>query len=340
MSADSEIVDLFVIGGGVNGAGIARDAAGRGLSVVLCEKDDLAQGTSSRSGKLVHGGLRYLEYYEFRLVREALIEREVLLEFRAAHHLADALRAAAQPRRPRPPGWCGSGLFLYDHLGGRKRLPGTRTLDLAHRARKARRSRPRSPAASNIPTAGWMTPGWCVLNALDASAARRHDPHPHRLRLGAARGRRLARRDAQDGRTGVKPTVRGARAGQRRRPVGQRRDRPRRRAELDAQRAAGQGQPHRRAEILGGPACLSRPEQRQARHLRQSLRERSRADRHHRHSLRRPARGRRRRRGRDRLPDHGGEPLLQAQARAARTSCTASPACARSTTTTPTTRAR
>ena len=75
----TEAVDLFVIGGGINGTGIARDAAGRGLSVVLCEKDDLAQGTSSRSGKLVHGGLRYLEYYEFRLVREALIEREVLL---------------------------------------------------------------------------------------------------------------------------------------------------------------------------------------------------------------------------------------------------------------------
>ena len=79
MSAEG-IIDLFIIGGGVNGAGIARDAAGRGMSVVLCEKDDLAQGTSSRSGKLVHGGLRYLEYYEFRLVREALIEREVLLE--------------------------------------------------------------------------------------------------------------------------------------------------------------------------------------------------------------------------------------------------------------------
>src|SRR5690348_3553982 len=78
-------VDLIVIGGGINGAGIARDAAGRGLSVILCEKGDLAEGTSSRSGKLIHGGLRYLEYYEFRLVREALIEREVLL--RTAPHI-------------------------------------------------------------------------------------------------------------------------------------------------------------------------------------------------------------------------------------------------------------
>ena len=87
---EPEPIDLFVIGGGINGAGLARDAAGRGLKVVLCEKDDLAEGTSSRSGKLVHGGLRYLEYYEFRLVREALIEREVLLN--AAPHIIWPMR--------------------------------------------------------------------------------------------------------------------------------------------------------------------------------------------------------------------------------------------------------
>lgn len=122
-------VDLLVIGGGVNGAGIARDAAGRGLSVVMCEKDDLAQGTSSRSGKLVHGGLRYLEYYEFRLVREALIEREVLLN--AAPHIIWPMRFVL-PHSPmdRPAWLVRLGLFLYDHLGGRRRLPGTRTLDL------------------------------------------------------------------------------------------------------------------------------------------------------------------------------------------------------------------
>ena len=85
-----KIVDLFIIGGGINGAGIARDATGRGLSVMMCEKDDLAEGTSSRSGKLVHGGLRYLEYYEFRLVREALIEREILLN--AAPHIIWPMR--------------------------------------------------------------------------------------------------------------------------------------------------------------------------------------------------------------------------------------------------------
>ena len=122
-------VDLVVIGGGINGCGIARDAAGRGLSVLLCEKDDLAQGTSSRSGKLIHGGLRYLEYYEFRLVREALIEREVLLN--AAPHIVWPMRFV-QPHSPgqRPAWLVRLGLFLHDHLGGRRKLPGCRNIDL------------------------------------------------------------------------------------------------------------------------------------------------------------------------------------------------------------------
>ena len=129
MTTEQGMIDLFVIGGGINGAGIARDAAGRGLKVVMCEKDDLAEGTSSRSGKLVHGGLRYLEYYEFRLVREALIEREVLLN--AAPHIIWPMRFVL-PHSPQDrPAWLVRlGLFLYDHLGGRKKLPGTRTLNL------------------------------------------------------------------------------------------------------------------------------------------------------------------------------------------------------------------
>ncbi|WP_323768479.1 glycerol-3-phosphate dehydrogenase [Antarctobacter sp.] len=127
--ADTQEVDLFVIGGGINGAGIARDAAGRGLSVVLCEKDDLAEGTSSRSGKLVHGGLRYLEYFEFSLVRKALTEREVLL--RNAPHIIWPMRFVLPHSRQDRPAWLVRlGLFLYDHLGGRARLPGTRALDL------------------------------------------------------------------------------------------------------------------------------------------------------------------------------------------------------------------
>src|ERR1700712_6050945 len=126
---DHGTVDLVVIGGGINGAGIARDAAGRGLSVILCEKGDLAEGTSSRSGKLVHGGLRYLEYYEFRLVREALIEREVLLN--AAPHIIWPLRFVLPHHAGLRPRWLiRLGLFLYDHLGGRKVLPPTRSVNL------------------------------------------------------------------------------------------------------------------------------------------------------------------------------------------------------------------
>lgn len=124
-----ERVDLLIIGGGINGAGIARDAAGRGLTVMLCERDDLAQGTSSRSGKLVHGGLRYLEYYEFRLVREALIEREVLL--RAAPHIIWPMRFVLPHSPEHRPAWLlRLGLLLYDHLGGRQKLLGTRAIKL------------------------------------------------------------------------------------------------------------------------------------------------------------------------------------------------------------------
>ena len=124
-----DTVDLVVIGGGINGAGIARDAAGRGLSVILCEKDDLAQGTSSRSGKLIHGGLRYLEYFEFRLVREALVEREVLLD--AAPHIVWPMRFVLPHSPEQRPAWLVRlGLFLYDHLGGRKKLPPCRRINL------------------------------------------------------------------------------------------------------------------------------------------------------------------------------------------------------------------
>jgi glycerol-3-phosphate dehydrogenase len=123
------ISDLLIVGGGINGCGIARDAAGRGLGVTLVEQGDLAQATSSASTKLFHGGLRYLEYYEFRLVREALVERETLL--RAMPHISWPLRFVL-PHRPhlRPAWMLRLGLFLYDHLGGRKILPATRTLDL------------------------------------------------------------------------------------------------------------------------------------------------------------------------------------------------------------------
>jgi len=125
----SQVFDLAIIGGGINGCGIARDAAGRGNSVFLCEMNDLASATSSASTKLIHGGLRYLEYYEFRLVREALMEREVL--WRIAPHVISPLRFVLPHHAGLRPMWLlRLGLFLYDHIGGRKLLPPTRTLDL------------------------------------------------------------------------------------------------------------------------------------------------------------------------------------------------------------------
>ncbi len=130
---DPETYDLLIVGGGINGAGIARDAAGRGLSVLLVEQEDLASHTSSASTKLIHGGLRYLEYYEFRLVREALIERERLLGM-APHIIWPLAFVLPQMNSPRPAWLVRLGLFLYDHLGGRKKLPATRTVNLARSA--------------------------------------------------------------------------------------------------------------------------------------------------------------------------------------------------------------
>ncbi len=125
--------DLLVIGGGINGSGIARDAAGRGLKVVLCEKDDLAQHTSSASTKLIHGGLRYLEHYDFLLVRHSLQEREVLL--RSAPHIIWPLRFLLPHHRHLRPRWLiRLGLFIYDHLGGRELLPASRGVDLRRHA--------------------------------------------------------------------------------------------------------------------------------------------------------------------------------------------------------------
>ncbi|MBN8848853.1 MULTISPECIES: glycerol-3-phosphate dehydrogenase [unclassified Sphingomonas] len=137
--------DLLIVGGGVNGAGIARDAAGRGLSVLLVEQDDLASYTSSASTKLIHGGLRYLEYGEFRLVREALIERELLWGM-APHIIWPARFVLPQTHSPRPAWMVRLGLFLYDHLGGRKKLPGTETIRLDRSAYGAGLADPRGTA--------------------------------------------------------------------------------------------------------------------------------------------------------------------------------------------------
>lgn len=159
--------DLLVIGGGINGVGIARDAAGRGLSVVLCEKDDLAAHTSSASTKLIHGGLRYLEQYDFALVRKALIEREILL--RAAPHIIWPMRFVLPYDKDLRPAWLiRLGLFIYDHLGGRKMLPPTKTL----RRRKTNRL---DPLKDEFRLAFEYSDCWVedsrlvVLNAVDAA---------------------------------------------------------------------------------------------------------------------------------------------------------------------------
>ena len=163
-----DIHDLLVIGGGINGAGIARDAAGRGLSVLLVEKGDLASATSSASTKLVHGGLRYLEHYEFRLVREALKEREVLLA--NAPHIVWPLRFVLPHHKDLRPKWMlRAGLTLYDHIGGRRLLPKSRSVDL-------------TKAPHDAILEDWLTDGFeysdcwvedsrlVVLNAVDARA--------------------------------------------------------------------------------------------------------------------------------------------------------------------------
>ncbi|WP_165677418.1 glycerol-3-phosphate dehydrogenase [Metapseudomonas otitidis] len=176
----SEVYDLAVIGGGINGVGIAADAAGRGLSVFLCERDDLAQHTSSASSKLIHGGLRYLEHYEFRLVREALAEREVLLA--KAPHIVRPMRFVL-PHRPhlRPAWMIRAGLFLYDHLGKREKLPGSRGL----------RFGVGSPLQAGITRGFEYSDCWvddARLVVLNAMSAREHGAHIHsRTRCVSAR---------------------------------------------------------------------------------------------------------------------------------------------------------
>ncbi|WP_354375685.1 glycerol-3-phosphate dehydrogenase [Variovorax paradoxus] len=160
--------DVLIVGGGINGCGIARDLAGRGWRVVLCEKDDLASHTSSSSTKLIHGGLRYLEYYEFSLVRKALQEREVLLK--SAPHIMWPLRFV-MPHDPsmRPAWMIRIGLFMYDHLAKREVLPGSRSIDLSSHAAGA----PLKPQFKRgfVYSDGWVDDArLVVLNAIDARA--------------------------------------------------------------------------------------------------------------------------------------------------------------------------
>ena len=160
--------DVLVVGGGINGAGIARDAAGRGLSVLLCEQDDLASHTSSASTKLIHGGLRYLEHLQLALVRKALIEREILLA--SAPHLMRPLRFVLPHDAHLRPAWLiGAGLFLYDHLARRRLLAGSARIDLRHHA--AGTALKAQYAQGFVYSDGWTNDArLVVLNAVDAQA--------------------------------------------------------------------------------------------------------------------------------------------------------------------------
>lgn len=196
-----EIRDIFIVGGGINGCGIARDAAGRGYSVSLAEMNDFASGTSSGATKLIHGGLRYLEHYEFRLVREALIEREIL--WAMAPHIIWPLRFVLPYRKGgiRPAWMIRLGLFLYDHLGGRKLLPPTSVLDM-----KADPSAiPLKPIFSKAfeYSDGWVDDArMVVLNARDA-ADRGALVMPRTKVVGASQERGLWLIDTVDAATGL-----------------------------------------------------------------------------------------------------------------------------------------
>lgn len=165
---DGTSYDLVIIGGGINGTGIARDAAGRGLKVCLCDQGDLAQGSSSASAKLIHGGLRYLEFYKLSLAHAALLEREVLL--RTAGHIVWPMEFVLPHSATfRPSWWLRAGLFLYDHLAWRKRLPNSYSVDLTS-------SRFGKPCKSFVKSGFVYSDTWVedarliILNAVDAAA--------------------------------------------------------------------------------------------------------------------------------------------------------------------------
>ncbi|KAA8388417.1 glycerol-3-phosphate dehydrogenase [Acetobacter sp. DmW_136] len=204
-ASPARIYDLLIVGGGVNGAGIARDAVGRGASVLLVEQDDLASYTSSSSTKLIHGGLRYLEYYEFRLVREALMERERLLKM--APHIMWPLRFVLPHSKLVRPAWMlKAGLFLYDHLASNMTLPKSRGIDF----------RTHSSGAALKPeyTKGFVySDGWVqdsrlvVLNAMDA-AERGADVRTRTRLIAANRANGVWEATLEDRATGKTTTVR------------------------------------------------------------------------------------------------------------------------------------
>ena len=314
-SGGAQSCDVFVVGGGINGAGIARDLAGRGASVMLCEKDDLAQHTSSSSTKLIHGGLRYLEYYEFSLVRKALAEREVLLK--SAPHVMWPLRFV-MPHDPsmRPVWMIRIGLFLYDHLARREVLPASQTVDL--RRHPAGKPLKRSFTKGFVYSDGWVDDArLVVLNAIDA--AEHGATILTRWRCVDARRSRTEWQLRLESADGERREVTREGAGQCGRPVGgavPRRPRAPAAREVAAPR---QGQPHRRVRRLfdhDHAYIFQNPDKRIIFAI--PYEARLHADRHDRRRAPRPDRRGRDRPVRDRLPVRAGEPVFRAAGQRAR----------------------
>ena len=336
-----EVYDLAVIGGGVNGCGIARDAAGRGLSVYLCEMNDLASGTSSWSTKLVHGGLRYLEYYEFRLVREALIEREVL--WRAAPHIIEPLRFVLPHHAGLRPAWLlRLGLFLYDHIGGRQAAAGDANA----------RSRPRPAGAPLKP--GMFKRGFeysdcrvddarlVVLNARDAADQGASWRRRTRAVAGPNVGARVWRLHGREpARASAPHDPRAGRSSTPRAPGSRTCFRNASANERQSESPPGAGFAYRRSAPFRSRPVLHVPERRWPDHLRNSLRTRFHADRHDRSRLRRRSQPRRAPRPEEvRLSLRRGAASISPEPSRPATSSGAFRACARSTTTGPAKRRR
>ena len=280
-----QIFDLAIIGGGINGCGIARDAAGRGNSVFLCEMNDLASGTSSWSTKLVHGGLRYLEYYEFRLVREALIEREILWQI--APHIIRPLRFVLPHHAGLRPAWLlRLGLFLYDHIGGRNLLPPTRSVDLT-------RDEVGKPLVPNRYTKGFEYSDCfvddarlVVLTARDA-ADRGAEIRTRTRAVEIRQADGIWQVTVEDTSSGERRTIKARALVNAGGPWVEDVLRIGRRRQRQGQGAAGAGLAHRGAQTLRARPRLHVPEQRRPHRLRHSLPGRLHADRHHRSRFRR-----------------------------------------------------
>ena len=264
--------DLVVVGAGINGAGIARDAAGRGLRVLLVEKGDLASATSQWSTKLIHGGLRYLEQYEFRLVREALAEREIVL--RQAPHIVEPLPFVL-PHEPhlRPAWMLRAGLFLYDHLGRRDTLPGSFGVDLSQ-TKWGAGLKPKFRKGFVYSDARVDDARLVVFNVMDAHARGADVRVAHAARVRAARARRGRAhvwRVTLDAATSGPFEVTARARRQRDGTLGQGRARRDRRHAVHGDRAPRQGQPHRGPARARWRSRVHPAERRQADRLRHSV---------------------------------------------------------------------